>query len=252
MALDNSQIERYSRQILLREIGGTGQAKLLDATVFILGAGGLGCPAALYLAAAGVGTLIIADSDRVDLSNLGRQILYNIHTLGKPKAEAAARFLHNFNADIRIKFISARVDANLLDDVLPQCHLVVDASDNFDTRYLLNTACFKHHRKLVSGAVLGFEGQIASFHHGVDPKAPCYRCLYPVPPEQCTANCTTAGILGGVAGIVGSLQAVEAVKGLLDIGTPLNGELLLINTLDNMFHRVKIPKNPNCPICTID
>ncbi|MBF0133980.1 MAG: HesA/MoeB/ThiF family protein [Magnetococcales bacterium] len=249
MPLDDSQIERYSRQILLKEIGGTGQEKLLNSTVFILGAGGLGGPSAFYLAAAGVGTLIIADSDQVELSNLQRQILYKTSDIGQPKGKVAARTLRQLNTDIHVWYSGERVTDVQLDEVLPGCQLALDASDNFATRYLLNAACLRHHKPLVTGAVMGFEGQVAVFRHGVDPQAPCYRCLYPTTPQTNNASCATTGVLGGVAGMIGSLQAVEAVKELLGIGTTLAGELLLVNALDVIFHRVRIAKNPSCPTC---
>ncbi len=249
MSLDPNQIERYSRQLLLREIGGIGQGKLLSATVFLLGAGGLGAPVALYLAAAGVGTLVIADSDNVDLSNLQRQILFATPDIGRAKGTVAAETLQRLNPDVRVRAINQRVTGAILDATLPDCQVAVDASDNFATRYLLNAACLKHHKPLVTGAVLGFSGQVASFHHGIRASAPCYHCLFPNAPEQNNASCTTAGVLGGVAGIVGTLQAVEVIKELLAIGTPLAGELLLISTLDLLFHRVRIAKNPTCPTC---
>ncbi|HIJ83627.1 MAG: Molybdopterin-synthase adenylyltransferase MoeB [Magnetococcales bacterium] len=252
MPLNETQIERYSRQILLKELGGAGQEKLLDATVFILGAGGLGAPAALYLAAAGIGNLIIADFDRVDLSNLQRQILFATPDIGQPKGETTAKALGRLNTDCNIQVIGERVTDNLLDDVLPRCRLALDASDNFATRYMLNAACLRHKKRLITGAVLGFEGQIATFHHGVNPAAPCYHCLYPSPPQRGNATCATAGVLGGVAGVIGCLQAVEAVKELLGIGQSLAGQLLLINTLDLVFHRIRITKNPTCPTCQRD
>ncbi|MBF0145447.1 MAG: HesA/MoeB/ThiF family protein [Magnetococcales bacterium] len=249
MSLDDAQIERYSRQLLLKEWGGAGQEQLLNSRVFLLGVGGLGAPAALYLAAAGVGTLIIADSDRVERSNLQRQILYGTPDIGQPKGETAARVLRRLNPDVEVQVIGTRVTDAILDDLLPRCDLALDASDNFDTRYALNAACLRHGKRLVTGAVLGFEGQVAVFHHGIDANASCYRCLYPAPSQRCQATCATAGVLGGVAGMIGTLQAVEAIKELLGIGTTLAGQVLLINTLDTVFHRVRVPRNPSCPTC---
>lgn len=249
MSLEASQIERYSRQLLLGEIGGYGQEKLLAASVFLLGAGGLGSPVALYLVAAGVGRLVIADSDTVDLSNLQRQILFATPDIGKDKATTAARTLKRLNPDVTVQAINQRVTQEILDEVLPVCQVVVDASDNFATRYLLNKACLKHHKPLVTGAVLGFSGQITTLHHGIRENAPCYQCLFPTTPNETNASCTTSGVLGGVAGVVGSLSAIEVVKELLGIGTPLVGELLLIDTLHGLFHRVKFPKNPTCLTC---
>ncbi|MBF0108380.1 MAG: HesA/MoeB/ThiF family protein [Magnetococcales bacterium] len=249
MTLDERQIERYSRNILLTQWGGAGQERLLDARVFLLGAGGLGAPAGLYLAAAGIGRLIIADSDRVELSNLQRQILYGTPDIGQPKGETAARALRRLNPDVQIDVVTGRATAETFDEILPRCDLALDASDNFDTRYALNEACLRHHKPLVSGAVLGFEGQVAVFRHGVDAQAPCYRCLYPEPSRNCHASCATAGVLGGVAGIIGAMQAVETIKEYLGIGTTCAGEVLLVNTLDLVFQRIRVPKNRACRTC---
>jgi molybdopterin/thiamine biosynthesis adenylyltransferase len=248
MTLLADQIERYSRQIILKDIGGIGQAKLLDSTVFILGAGGLGSPAALYLAAAGVGRLIIADSDQVELSNLQRQILHTTKGVGEAKVLSAKKALHDINPDIEVVTISQRVTQDNVASTLDGCDLVLDGCDNFATRYLLNEACLKQKKRLVSAAVLGFEGQIATFAHGVDPKAPCYMCLFPKPPEF-APTCSSAGVLGAVVGTVGTLQAAEAIKLLLGVGQNLTGSMLLINVFDNIFHNITIPKLPECPTC---
>ncbi|MBF0453714.1 MAG: molybdopterin-synthase adenylyltransferase MoeB [Magnetococcales bacterium] len=249
MTLSEDQIERYSRQIILKDIGGAGQAKLLDATVFILGAGGLGSPAALYLAAAGVGHLVIADSDRVELSNLQRQILHTTCRVGALKVSSAKQAIQAINPEVQVTTFSQRVTETNVESMLASADLVLDGSDNFATRYLLNDACFRLKKKLISAAVLGFEGQIASFHHGVDGKAPCYRCLYPTPPQS-APTCSSAGILGSVVGAVGTLQAAEAVKSLLGIGRNLAGTLLLVNVFDCIFHQVTIPKREGCPACS--
>ncbi|MBF0380850.1 MAG: HesA/MoeB/ThiF family protein [Magnetococcales bacterium] len=248
MTLLADQIQRYSRQIILKDIGGIGQSKLLDSTVFILGAGGLGSPAALYLAASGVGRLIIADNDLVELSNLQRQILHTTSAVGEAKVESAKKNLNALNPDVEIITISQRVTENSVDSLIDKADLVLDGSDNFATRYLLNDACLKQKKLLVSAAVLGFEGQIATFAHGIDPKAPCYRCLFPNPPQS-APTCSTAGVLGAAVGTVGSLQAAEAIKLLLGIGQNLIGSMLLINTFDNIYHNINIAKLPDCPTC---
>lgn len=251
MDLTPTQIERYSRQILLKEVGGIGQARLLDATVVLLGAGGLGSPAAFYLAAAGVGHLVVADNDRVELSNLQRQILHTTDSIGQNKAASAQRTIHTLNPDIRVTPFPDRVtDDNVLDFV-QQGDLVVDGGDTFQTRYLLNEACFRAGKTLVSAAVLGFEGQLTTLHHGVNPSSPCYQCFYPQPPDPGqTPTCSTAGVLGALTGIMGSWQAAEAVKILLGIGRTLEGSLLLINVLDGIFQRIAISKDPDCPLCS--
>ncbi|MBF0181028.1 MAG: HesA/MoeB/ThiF family protein [Magnetococcales bacterium] len=251
--LSNDQMVRYSRQILLRQIGGVGQRRLAAASVFILGAGGLGSPAACYLAAAGVGHLVIADGDRVELSNLQRQILHATDRIGLLKTESAARTLRAINPEVRITAFSERIDENNMQNAIAGCDLIVDGSDNFATRYLLNRAAKEAGKVLISGAVLGFEGQIATFRHGVDPAAPCYRCLYPIGEEaagnETVPTCATAGVLGAVTGVVGSWQAAEAIKELLGIGASLAGSLMLINLLDGIVHRVRMAKDPGCPVC---
>ncbi|MBF0194233.1 MAG: HesA/MoeB/ThiF family protein [Magnetococcales bacterium] len=248
MTLLADQIERYSRQIILKDIGGVGQAKLLDSTVFILGAGGLGSPAAFYLAAAGVGRLVIADSDQVELSNLQRQILHTTQRVGESKVLSAKKALQEINPEVNIVTISERITQENITPILDGCDLVLDGSDNFSTRYLLNKACLSQKKILVSAAVLGFEGQIATFAHGVDDKAPCYRCLFPKPPEY-APTCSSAGVLGAVVGTVGTLQAAEGIKLLLGIGQNLVGSMLLINIFDNIFHNINVPKLQNCPTC---
>ncbi|MBF0429385.1 MAG: HesA/MoeB/ThiF family protein [Magnetococcales bacterium] len=249
--LSQEQITRYSRQILLKEIGGNGQIRLGKTTVFILGAGGLGSPIAFYLAAAGVGHLIIADGDRVERSNLQRQILHTTSRIGTFKADSAAETLRALNPATQITSINEKITAESIHAITNACDLVVDASDNFTTRYLLNQACLEAKKTLVSGAVLGFEGQVATFRHGVDPNAPCYQCLYPrMGSEEGLPTCATAGVLGAVAGMVGTIQATEVIKEILGIGTSMAGFVLLINLLDGVFHRVQIQKDPACPICS--
>lgn len=251
--LSPEQIQRYSRQILLKAISGAGQTRLKNATVFLLGAGGLGSPAAFYLAAAGIGHLIIADSDRIELSNLQRQILHTTDRIGTFKAESAAQTLQALNPQIRITPITSHITKDNIHKVIADCDLIVDGSDNFPTRYLLNEVCMEVKKVLIFGAVLGFEGQIATFRHGVDPTTPCYQCLYPrsnpTNTEESLPTCATAGVLGAVAGVIGAYQAAEAIKEILGNQPTLAGSLLLINLFDGLFHRIQLPKDPNCPIC---
>ncbi len=250
MALSPTQMERYSRQLLLKEIGGAGQTRLLQARVVVVGAGGLGSPAACYLAAAGVGQLILADDDRVELSNLQRQILHTTDRIGQAKTDSAAQALQALNPDVQVIPFTQRVTQETVDGLVQQGDLLLDGSDNFATRYLLNAACFRAGKPLVSAAVLGFEGQLSVFRHGVDNTAPCYQCLYPHPPApEATPTCRSAGVLGAVTGILGAWQAAEAIKALLGVGDSLAGSLLLVNVLHGQIQRIRITKNPDCPLC---
>lgn len=252
MTLTPPQIERYSRQILLKEMGGSGQQTLLKSTVVLIGAGGLGSPTALYLAAAGIGHLIIADDDKVELSNLQRQILHTTARIGQAKAHSAANALLALNPEIKTTPLTQRVTQNTVQSIIEKGDLVIDGSDNFETRYLLNEACFLNKKTLISAAVLGFEGQIATFRHGVDKNAPCYQCLHGHPPDpNHVPTCTSAGVLGALTGILGAWQATETIKELLGVGESLAGSLLLINVLHGIVQRIQIPKDPNCPLCQI-
>ena len=250
MKFSTPQMERYSRQLLLKEIGGEGQARLLNARVVIVGAGGLGSPVAYYLAAAGIGHLIIADSDQVDRSNLQRQILHTTDRIGQNKTVSAAETLRALNPEVTVSSRSERVTSDNVRDIVQQGDLVVDGSDTFATRYLLNETCFHTGKILVSAAVLGFEGQLTTLRHGLHVSSPCYRCLYPHPPDPATTpTCGTAGVLGAVTGIMGSWQAAEVIKELLGIGDSLDGSLLLVNVLHGIFQRIRISKDPQCPLC---
>lgn len=243
------QIQRYSRQIILPGVGGKGQKKLVAARVFLLGAGGLGSPAALYLAAAGVGTIGLADSDRVELNNLQRQILHRTADVGLLKVESAKRTLESLNPEVRVEIYPERINSNNIREIIKDYDLVLDGSDNFPTRFLVNDACFFEKKTLISGAILRFEGQLSTFkpHKG----GPCYRCLFPEPPPPgLVPSCQEAGILGAVAGIIGLLQANEALKEILGIGQTMAGRFLLFNALNLTFDEVKIYKNPNCPLCS--
>ncbi|MGC8811336.1 MAG: HesA/MoeB/ThiF family protein [bacterium] len=243
------QIERYSRQIILPGVGGKGQKKLAAAKVFVLGAGGLGSPAALYLAAAGVGTIGLADSDRVELNNLQRQILHRTADVGLLKVESGERTLKALNPEIKVQTYPQRIDAGNIREIIREYDLVLDGSDNFPTRFLVNDACFFEKKTLISGAILRFDGQLSTFkpHAG----GPCYRCLFPEPPPPgLVPSCQEAGILGAVAGIIGLLQANEALKEILGIGQSMAGRFLLFNALSLRFEEVKILKNPKCPLCS--
>jgi len=248
-ALDitEDQIERYSRQIILSDVGGKGQEKLFSARVLIVGAGGLGSPVALYLAAAGVGTLGIVDSDKVELNNLQRQVLHNTGTVGTPKTESAEKTLTKLNPDVKIITYNLKIDSSNALDIIKDYDIAVDGSDNFPTRYLINDACFFLNKPLSHGAILRFDGQVFTI---VPRQTPCYRCLFESPPPPgLVPSCQEAGILGAVAGIIGTLQANEVLKLIMGIGNPLLGRMMIFDALGTEFREMKIPKNPKCPLC---
>lgn len=248
MDFSEDQIHRYARHILLREVGGLGQEKLLNSKVLLVGAGGLGSPLLLYLAAAGVGTLGVVDDDAVDLSNLQRQIAHTNDRIGMPKVESAARAAHAINPDVNVRAHKARLDAGNVAAMVADYDLVADGSDNFATRFLVNDACFFAKKTLVSAAVLRFDGQLATFkpHAG----GPCYRCLYPeAPPPGEVPSCDQAGILGAVAGVLGTLQATEVLKELLGIGESMAGRLLIYDALTAALRTVKVKPDPACALC---
>jgi adenylyltransferase/sulfurtransferase len=246
MDFTDEQVRRYSRHIMLPEIGGAGQARLLSSKVLAVGAGGLGSPLILYLAAAGIGAIGIVDDDRVDISNLQRQILHRTDTIGESKVESAASAIHALNPDVRVMRHQTRLDAHNVTKLIAGYDVIADGSDNVATRFLLNDACRLAGKTLVSAAVVRFDGQIATFK----PPGPCYRCLYPDPPEEDDAeSCSQAGILGAMAGLMGSLQAVEVVKELLGIGESLSGSLLVVDGLGAAFRKVRLKADPACPLC---
>ncbi len=248
MNFTDAQINRYSRQIILPEIGGKGQQRLQEARVLVIGAGGLGSPAALYLAAAGVGTLGLADGDIVDLSNLQRQILHTTDRIGVSKVESGRQTLSALNPEIALQLYPEHVSADNLPALLDRYDMILDGSDNFSTRFLINDACFFARKTLISGSIFRFEGQLATIkpHEGF----PCYRCLYPEPPPAgLVPNCQEAGVLGVLAGTIGVLQANEAIKEILGLGESLASHLLLYDALDMTFRKVKRPKAQNCPLC---
>ena len=247
MSLRDDQIERYSRQILLPDVGGKGQEKILSAKVLVIGAGGLGSPAALYLAAAGVGRLGIVDSDKVELNNLQRQVLHSTKTVGELKVESAKRTLRNLNTDIEVIPYNIRLTSANIMDVIKGYDIVVDGSDNFPTRYLVNDACVLAKKPLSHGGIFRYDGQAITIIPG---KSACYRCLFPEPPPPgLVPSCQEAGILGAVAGVIGVIQANEVLKLILGTGSPLAGKLLIFNALDSSFRTVRVPKNADCPVC---
>lgn len=248
MELTEDQIYRYSRNILIPEIGGAGQKKLLNASVFCIGAGGLGSPVMLYLAAAGVGTIGIADSDNVDVSNLQRQVIHSTEDIGKTKTSSARQKLNKLNPEVKVIEYSQLISQQNIRDIIRGYNIVIDGSDNFATRYLVNDACFFEKKTLVSGAILQFEGQVSLFKSHLG--GPCYRCLFPdMPPDGMIPTCQEAGIIGAVAGIIGSIQSLEAIKEILEIGSSLDGRLLVINALSMEITELKINKLHNCPLC---
>ena len=244
--LSRAQMERYSRQIILEEIGLAGQRRLLESRVLVVGAGGLGSPSALYLAAAGVGTIGIVDGDRVELNNLHRQIVHTTAGVGSPKTESAARTLQNLNSDITvIPFQTTLTSENAL-EISREFDVVVNGSDNFPTRYLVNDACVFLKKPLVDASILKWEGQATTFLPGQG----CYRCLFPTPPPPgVVPSCAEGGILGALAGFMGTLQATEAVKILLGRGTTLANRLFIFDALENDFRTVRWQRNPDCPVC---
>ena len=247
MEFTESQIERYSRQIILKEIGGEGQKKLLNARVVIIGAGGLGSPAACYLAAAGVGTIGIVDQDKVDISNLQRQILHSTNTIGKSKTDSAKELLTALNPDCCVQLHTTRINAANVLDIIGMYDLVINGSDNFPTRYLINDACIIRKIPLVEGAVIGFSGQAITI---IPQTSACYRCLYEAPPPPgLIPSCQEAGVLGTVPGIIGLIQATEVVKWILGKGKLLTNRLLIFSGLDMEFTELSVKRNENCPVC---
>lgn len=250
-ALSDEQLERYARHIVLREVGGPGQAKLSAARVLVVGAGGLGSPLILYLAAAGIGTLGVADFDTVSLSNLQRQIAHRTADIGREKTESAAAAAHAINPGIEIIAHNERLTAANVTPVIENYDVIADGSDNFATRFLINDACFLARKTLVSAAVTEFDGQLATYKAwAARGKYPCYRCLFPAPPpREAAPNCSETGVLGAVAGVMGTLQAVEVLKEILGIGQSMAGRLLIYDALDCQFRTVNVPADPECRLC---
>jgi molybdopterin/thiamine biosynthesis adenylyltransferase/rhodanese-related sulfurtransferase len=245
--LTAEQRARYSRHTLLPEVGVEGQLKLLESKVLLIGAGGLGSPSALYLAAAGVGTLGIVDDDLVDESNLQRQIIHSTERVGAPKTASARAAIEGLNPDVKVTEHRTRLDASNILEILEPYDIVVDGADNFPTRYLLNDASVRLRKPVVSASILGFDGQVSTF---VPYEGPCYRCLYPTPPPpELAPSCSANGVLGVMAGVMGLLQANEVIKLAAGIGEPLVGRLLLYEALGTRFTELKVPRDPGCPIC---
>lgn len=249
MELNDEQFHRYARHLILDEVGEEGQEKLLGARVLVVGAGGLGAPMLMYLAAAGVGTLGIVDYDEVELSNLQRQIIHGTADLGRLKVDSAIDTVAALNPGITVIAHREKLTQDNVAALVAGYDIVADGSDNFDCRYLLNDACYFAGKTLVSGALLRFEGQISVFK-AHQPGRPCYRCLFPEkPPADLIPRCSQAGILGAVAGVIGTLQATEILKEILGLGDSLAGRLMLYDALSSRFQTVKIAKDPDCPLC---
>ncbi len=246
--MDDARLLRYSRQILLPEIDVTGQQRLLEASVAVFGLGGLGSPIALYLAAAGVGRLVLVDFDSVELSNLQRQIIHLTRDLGRPKVESAREKLHELNPETVVEVETRRLEGDALAEVVARVDLVVDGTDNFPTRFALNAACLRQRKPLVSGAAIRFEGQISVYFPGQG-DSPCYRCLYDDGAGS-DETCAQTGVVAPLLGIIGSVQALEALKVLLGIGTPLKGRLLVFDGLRMEWRTLRFARDPQCPTCS--
>jgi adenylyltransferase/sulfurtransferase len=250
--LNDEQFQRYARHLILDEVGEEGQLRLLASRVLVIGAGGLGSPLLLYLAAAGVGTIGIIDADTVDLTNLQRQIVHATNRVGSLKVDSARDMLASVNPGVRIETHPLRLGPENAEALIGRYDLVADGSDNFETRYLLTDLCFRLKKPLVAAALSPFEGQISTFRPYLGPGHPCYRCLFrDPPPPDLVPRCETAGILGAVAGVLGTLQGVETLKELLQLGESLDGTLLLYDALRARFHSIRIAKDPECPTCRV-
>jgi molybdopterin/thiamine biosynthesis adenylyltransferase/rhodanese-related sulfurtransferase len=249
--LDQAERERYGRHLLMPEVGEAGQLRLIDSKVLLIGAGGLGSPAALYLAAAGVGTLGMVDDDVVDRSNLQRQLLHTDSRVGMPKVDSAEATLKGINPAVKVVKYPVRVDSDNVEEIFAGYDVVVDGSDNFPTRYLVNDACVKLGLPNVHGSIFRFEGQVSVFWPGYSKRrGPCYRCLFPEPPPpELAPSCAEAGVLGVLPGVIGTLEAVETIKLLLDLGDPLVGRLLAYDALRQRFTELKVEANPDCAYC---
>lgn len=246
--MDDNQLLRYSRQIMLPEIDIAGQEKLLAAKVLIIGMGGLGCPVAMYLAAAGVGHLVISDFDRVDLTNLQRQIAHTTNDIGRAKVESARATLQALNDNTRVDLIGEKLQGSALLKAIAGVDIVVDASDNFTTRFAVNDSCFSAGKPLVSGAAIQFEGQVSVFDP-TDSDSPCYRCLYQEG-DDAQLSCSQNGIAAPVVGMIGTVQAMETMKLIMGLGKSLVGSLLILDAKDMEWRKLKLPRNPHCKVCS--
>ena len=248
MSFTNEQLERYSRHIILKEIGAKGQKKLLNAKVLIIGAGGLGAPAAMYLAAAGVGTIGIADADEVDLSNLQRQIIHATKDLGKPKVQSAKETMNDLNPDVTVNTYHTFVTSGNIREIIRDYDFIIDGTDNFPAKFLINDACVMEKKPFSHAGIIRFKGQLMTYVPG---EGPCYRCVFKnPPPKDAVPTCKQAGVVGAMGGVIGSLQAMEAIKFIVGKGQLLTGHLLTYDALTMEFRKIKLPHHTeNCPIC---
>jgi molybdopterin/thiamine biosynthesis adenylyltransferase len=247
MSLTEQQMERYSRHIILEQVGGAGQEKLLASKVLIIGAGGLGAPAAVYLAAAGVGTIGVVDGDKVDLSNLQRQIIHHTPDVGKDKVLSAEGKIRAINPDVKVRTYNQRAAAGNIRKIIKDYDFVIDGTDNFPAKFLINDACYFERKPFSHAGILQFDGQLITILPG---QTTCYRCIFGAPPPaNAVPSCSQAGVLGVLAGVIGSLQATEAIKYLLGIGELLTGAILTYNALTMQFRKVRLDRNPDCPLC---
>jgi adenylyltransferase/sulfurtransferase len=252
MDLSDDQLDRYARHIILKEVGGAGQAKLLNAKVLVVGAGGLGSPLLMYLAAAGVGTLGVVDDDEVSLSNLQRQIIHTTANIGRSKTDSAAETIAAVNPDVRVVRHNTRLNIDNALELIGSYDVIADGCDNFETRFLINDACHLAKRPLVSAALGQFEGQLATFRsYDAAGDKPCYRCIFPAPPPPGSVpSCADGGILGAIAGVMGTLQGVEVLKEILGIGRSLAGSLIIYDALSAEFRKVAVRPDPACALCS--
>lgn len=246
--MNDNQLLRYSRHIMLDEIGIEGQQRLLDSTALIIGAGGLGSPAAMYLAASGVGRLIVVDHDTVDLTNLQRQIAHTHARVGQLKVESARDSMRALNPEVRVEIHAQRADAALLDTLVPQADVVLDCTDHFAIRHTINAACVRHRTALIEGSAIGFTGQVARFDLHL-PESPCYACLFPPSQEAPEVACATMGVFSPLVGVVGSLQAAEALKKLTIFSQQSHSKLLLVNLADSEYSQIAYTRDSQCPVC---
>ena len=248
MAMTDEQIERYSRHIILKEVGAKGQKKLLNAKVLIIGAGGLGAPAAMYLAAAGVGTIGIVDADEVDLSNLQRQIIHSTADIGKPKVKSAKETMNAMNPDVEVKTYHMFVDSTNIRELIREYDFVIDGTDNFPAKFLINDACVMEKKPFSHAGIIRFKGQLMTYVPG---EGPCYRCVFKnPPPKDAVPTCKQAGVIGAMGGVIGSLQAMEAVKYIVGVGKLLTGYLLTYDAVNQEFRKIKLPSDTSkCPVC---
>ncbi len=246
--MNDHQLLRYSRHILLDEIGIEGQQRLLEARALVIGAGGLGSPVALYLGTSGVGQITLVDHDKVDLTNLQRQIAHGMDRIGQPKVASAAQSIHALNPEVVVTTLACRADAAALHALVAQADVVLDCSDNFETRHAVNAACVAHGKPLVSGAAIGFDGQI-SVYDTRQPQRPCYACVFPTESTFEEARCSTMGVFAPLVGIVGTMQAAEALKLLAGIGSSLAGRLLMLDARTMEWHEVRIARHSGCAVC---